>query len=115
MVAELWIVTEVTDSEVAGTRSSGDRGASFSVGSEKVTTKRTPVDVAALKVQMEGLLRVVGELFAVSSEQQGLRLDEVELSVEINAEGQVSLIGNGGKLGNRGAIKLKLKRMTEGS
>ncbi|WP_416669727.1 Pepco domain-containing protein [Egbenema bharatensis] len=37
-------------------------------------------------------------------------LDEVELSVEMNAQGQVSILGNGGSLSNRGAIKLKFKR-----
>jgi len=39
-------------------------------------------------------------------------LDEVELSVEINAQGQVSIMGNGGSLSDKGGIKLKFKRVT---
>jgi hypothetical protein len=39
-----------------------------------------------------------------------MQLDEIELSVEINGEGQVSLIGTGTKVGGKGAIKLKFKR-----
>ena len=39
-----------------------------------------------------------------------MQLDELELTVEINGEGQVSLLGTGGKVGTKGAIKLKFKR-----
>jgi len=42
----------------------------------------------------------------------GLALDEVELSVEINGQGQVSILGSSGSLSNRGAINLKFKRVT---
>jgi hypothetical protein len=59
---------------------------------------------------MDGLLNVVGELFGQADQQTGMKLNEVELSVEINAEGQVSLVGNGGKLGNTGGITLKFIR-----
>ena len=37
-------------------------------------------------------------------------LDEVELSVEINGEGQVSLFGVGGKAGGKGGMTFKFKR-----
>ena len=37
-------------------------------------------------------------------------LDEIELSVEINGEGKISLLGNGAQAGGKGAIKLKFKR-----
>ena len=39
-----------------------------------------------------------------------MQLNEVTLSVEINGEGQVSLVGTGGKLGNKGGITLKFTR-----
>jgi hypothetical protein len=39
-----------------------------------------------------------------------MHLDEIELSVEINGEGKVSLIGSGAKAGGKGAITLKFKR-----
>jgi hypothetical protein len=53
----------------------------------------------------------MGRLFQAFSQADastGLRLDEVELSVEISAEGQLSIVGNGGKLGNTGGIKWTL-------
>ncbi|NJK52107.1 MAG: hypothetical protein HC936_03485 [Leptolyngbyaceae cyanobacterium SU_3_3] len=114
----VWIVTEVEASETIevrqGERSSRDMGGGFGQRvTEQVTTivrKRMPLDALALKSQMNGLLKVVGELFDQASQQSGLLLDEVELSVEINAEGQVSIMGSGGKLGDKGAIKLKFKR-----
>jgi hypothetical protein len=38
-----------------------------------------------------------------------MELDEIELSVEVNGEGQLSLLGSGSKLGGKGAITLKFK------
>jgi len=67
----------------------------------------------ALKTQMNGLLQVVGEVFAQATQQSDLTLDEVELSVEINAQGQVSILGSGGSLSDKGAIKLKFKRNSQ--
>ena len=59
---------------------------------------------------MESMLAIVNDLFSQADTTTGLRLDEVELSVEINAEGQLSIVGNGGKLGNTGGITLKFTR-----
>ena len=81
---------------------------------EKIRTvtqrKRVSLDAQALKAQMESMLAIVNDLFSQADTQTDLRLEEVELSVEINAEGQISLVGNGGKLGNTGGIKLKFTR-----
>jgi hypothetical protein len=74
--------------------------------------KRISLDAQALKTQMESMLAIVNDLFSEVDASTGLRLDEVELSVEISAEGQLSIIGNGGKLGNTGGIKLKFTRPT---
>lgn len=60
-----------------------------------------------LKNQM---LQVVDGLFIQSEAQAKIQLDEAALYVEINAEGQLSLVGNGGKLGNTGGITLKFSR-----
>jgi hypothetical protein len=122
--AQLWLITEVETTEITevqtdevrrGERGSEDVGGSF--GSSRVTEQiktvvrqRVPLDAVALKVQMQGLLQVVGDVFDQASLQSDLQLDEIELAVEINAEGQVSLLGNGGKLADKGAIKLKFKR-----
>ncbi len=78
----------------------------------KIVRKRVPLDAIALKSQMKGLLKVVGDLFEQAEQQPSdMVLDEMKLVVEINAEGQVSIMGNGGKLGDRGTIELKFKRI----
>jgi len=114
----LWIITEVEPDRTLdvkhGGRSSDDIGPSFgpTLSDQPLipTRKRIPIDAAALKTQMNGLLQVVSEVFDRAQQQTGLQLNEVELTVEINAEGQVSLLGNGGKLANKGGITLKFKR-----
>ena len=120
----LWIVAETdeleetVEVEVEGRRSSRDTGGGFGSAEtvERTRTvtrrKRISLDAQALKTQMESMLAIVNDLFSQADTQTGLRLDEVELSVEINAEGQISLVGNGGKLGNTGGITLKFTRPT---
>lgn len=116
---ELWVVAE-TESEVeveTGSRDGDYTGPSFGDRVDRttkklisMTRKRVPVDVSLLKKQMNGMMQVVDELFIQSENQTKMQLDEVELKVEINAEGQLSLVGNGGKLGNTGGITLKFSR-----
>ncbi|WP_416674629.1 Pepco domain-containing protein [Egbenema bharatensis] len=117
--AQLWLMTEVETTEttevVRGERNGSDTGGGF--GPPRVTEQvktivrqRVPLDAVTLKTQMKGLLQVVSDVFDQANQQSDLQLDEVELSVEINAQGQVSIMGNGGSLSNRGAIKLKFKR-----
>jgi hypothetical protein len=116
----LWIMTEVEEVEetveVEGRRSGTDRGGGFGAPETVETTrmvtrrKRVSLDAQALKTQMESMLAIVNDLFSQADASTGLRLDEVELSVEISAEGQLSIVGNGGKLGNTGGIKLKFTR-----
>jgi hypothetical protein len=116
---KLWVVVEteaVAETvTIDGSRSSGDTGGGWGTDSvETVKTlakrQRVSLDAQALKAQMESMLAIVNDLFSQAEMQSGLRLDEVELSVEINAEGQISLVGNGGKLGNTGGITLKFTR-----
>jgi len=119
--AQLWLITEVETKEttevVRGERSGGDTGGGF--GPPRVTEQvktivrqRVSLDAIALKTQMNGLLQVVSDVFEQATQQRDLLLDEVELSVEINAQGQVSIMGNGGSLSDKGGIKLKFKRVT---
>ncbi|MBW4654136.1 MAG: hypothetical protein KME20_14025 [Kaiparowitsia implicata GSE-PSE-MK54-09C] len=118
---QLWIVADTEEVEeiveIEGRRSSTDRGGGFGLPDtvETVRTvarrKRVSLDAQALKTQMESMLAIVNDLFGqADAAAAGLRLDEVELSVEINTEGHLSIVGNGGKLGNSGGIKLKFTR-----
>ena len=106
----LWIVVE--EPIEGGRDSTVDVGGGFGVSQKiaNVLKQRVPVDAAALKSQMNGLLKVVGGLFEEAEQQTGMQLNEVTLSVEINGQGKVSLLGTGGKLGNRGGITLKFTR-----
>ncbi len=110
----LWIIVE---EPIEGAReSTADVGGGFGdvpASIANVLKRRVPVDAVALKSQMNGLLKVVGDLFEQAQQQTGMQLNEVTLSVEINGEGQVSLVGTGGKLSNKGAITLKFTRPLE--
>lgn len=64
-----------------------------------------------LKRNMNEFLAVMQDVFEQAEKPQSkMQLDELELSVEINGEGQVILLGTGGKAGVKGAIKLTFKR-----
>jgi hypothetical protein len=72
------------------------------------------VQAQDLEKNMTHFLQLVGGLFSRAEQQakvnSGMRLEEIELSVEISGEGEVKLIGNGVKAGSKGAIKLVFKR-----
>ncbi|MGD1910222.1 MAG: hypothetical protein ACFB2X_05015 [Rivularia sp. (in: cyanobacteria)] len=78
---------------------------------EIVITKRK-VQVSKLKGQMREFLQAMREMLdEAETPNSKMQLDEVELSVEINGEGQISLIGiGGGKAGGKGAMTFKFKR-----
>ncbi|MEM9155060.1 MAG: hypothetical protein AAGB13_08475 [Cyanobacteria bacterium P01_F01_bin.33] len=99
-----------------GSRSSADTGASWDsvtnlpASIQRFTNrKRIPLDAKLLKEQMTGLLAVVGDLFEQAAQQSTMQLEELQLSVEIDGEGQVNLVGNGAKLGNSGGITMTFK------
>jgi ArsR family metal-binding transcriptional regulator len=79
---------------------------------------KVEISVDKLEQEMGRFLHIVSRLFQraeVEAERKsGMRLDEIELSVEINGEGKISLIGSGAKAGGKGAITLKFKRQELG-
>ncbi len=71
----------------------------------------TPVPAKKLKEEMSKFLKIVDYVFSEAQQQpSGLELDELTLSVEINAQGQVNLFGIGSTAGSKGTIQLKFKR-----
>ncbi|MDZ7959872.1 MAG: hypothetical protein RMY34_18650 [Aulosira sp. DedQUE10] len=132
----IWIVTEevaqtsntttetVTDvTRSIGARSSGDIGGRLGgiQTTEEITVSqkkgelvitRRKVEVSQLKQEMKGFLQAMREMLDEAEEPNSkMQLDEVELSVEINGEGQISLFGiGGGKAGGKGAMTFKFKR-----
>jgi hypothetical protein len=89
---------------------SADVGGGFGSGAvqavRKSLTQRVQISADELKRQIGNLLGIVGDVFDQSRAETGMMLDGVELSIEISSEGQISILGSGGKLG----IKLSFKR-----
>ncbi|MCG5056834.1 MAG: hypothetical protein KA714_02165 [Limnoraphis sp. WC205] len=71
------------------------------------------VSVEKLEQEMSHLMNVVERLMAKTerrTQTAQIQLDEIELSVEINSQGKMSLLGSGISAGGKGGIKLKFKR-----
>ncbi len=116
---KIWIITgeTYTKETPSGARSSEDQGGLLGDETPEVTEvvvterKEKEVEVAKLKREMKGFLQAMREMLDEADQpSSGMRLDEVELSVEINGEGKVSLFGIGGKAGGKGAMTFKFKR-----
>lgn len=107
----IWIITE---SSSLGVGDKGDTDTGFDYGtkpSETKLEKRSRITAIELKQNMNEFLEVIDEAFEKAEKpKSSMVLDEVELTVEINGKGQVSLFGTGGEAGAKGAIKLKFKR-----
>ena len=117
---KIWIITEATEAATrestttTGARNSGDLGgmlgAEIRQTTEVVITERKAVEVGKLKREMKGFLQAMREMLDEAEPPDSkMQLDEVELSVEINGEGQISLFGVGGKAGGKGAMTFKFK------
>lgn len=117
----IWIITEEAEAEAAtttitsGARSGNDiggkLGTAITQATEIVVSKQKEIEVALLKQRMQGFLEAIREILDEADQPNSqIQLDEVELSVEINSEGQISLCGIGGKAGSKGGMKFKFKR-----
>ncbi|MCZ8025179.1 MAG: hypothetical protein O9332_06935 [Microcystis sp. LE19-10.1B] len=105
----IWIISDETAVE-EGEKSGTDIGPDYTSEKRK-GSKRSRITAEDLKQNMEEFLGVVEEAFdKTENPESGMKLDEVELSVEINAKGQVSLLGTGGEAGAKGTVVLKFKR-----
>jgi hypothetical protein len=132
----IWILTEETAETLStttetftdnvtrssGARSSGDRGGLLGTQTteeivvsrkkDEIVITRRKVEVTKLKEEMKGFLQAMREMLDEADQPDSkLQLNEVELSVEVNGEGQISLLGiGGGKAGGKGAMTFKFKR-----
>jgi hypothetical protein len=114
----LWFVTEIGTVE-AGDGGEGGRGGEDVGGGFGARlagqlrgglVRRVEIGAEDLKREIGNLIAVVGDVFNQARSEAGLSLEEVELSIEISSEGQVSILGSGGKIGGSGGIKLSFKR-----
>jgi hypothetical protein len=114
----LWFVTEIATAEPVeggeGRSSSEDVGGGFGSGvfqeARRILTRRVRVDAEDLKHEIGNLIAVVGDVFDQARAETGLSLEGVELSIEVSSEGQISILGSGGKIAGNGGIKLSFKR-----
>jgi hypothetical protein len=107
----IWVVTDDTPEQPTG----NNRGKNYrEVPSESFVERGTKVSVQKLEQEMASFVSVVSRLFnraeQQADKQSGMRLDEIEISVEISGEGEVKLVGTGAKAAGKGAITLKFKR-----
>lgn len=117
-VESIWVIVDETppatkeDGAKSGTSPGNPYGTRSVIAA--VTEKAVKVSSQKLEAEMSNFLQVVGRLFNRAQKQvnqeSGLKLDEIELTVEINGEGEVKLLGTGGKAGTKGGITLRFKR-----
>ena len=73
-----------------------------------------PVSAEKLEQGMADFLQTMGRVIkhaqARATELGSMELDEIELSVEVSGEGQLSLLGSGTKVGGSSAMTLRFKR-----
>jgi hypothetical protein len=115
----IWIVTDETveGGSISGQKNAQDTGNPYADFEENLTVRsqRKGVPVAAEKLErgMREFVEIMGRVLKHTRESTqelaGMTLDEIELSVEVNGEGQLSLLGMGGKTGAKGAMTLKFK------
>ncbi len=69
------------------------------------------VPASVLKANMEDFIAILEEaLDQADKPESKIRLDEIELTVEITGEGKINLLGSGTTVGGKGAVTLKFKR-----
>lgn len=115
----LFFVEPSQTGPIDGARDGKDVGPQFSDPKRELLERlqgQVAVPVERLRRQVGQLVGLVTEVFdqaerqvAVQPERR-LQLEEIELTVEVNAEGQLGILGNGGKAGGKGGIKLKFTR-----
>lgn len=97
--------------EATGGKSGSDSGASY--GTKKSTGQKVREFVSAemLKSQISGFLEVIEEVFSNNVKAASeMELDEISFSLDIDASGKVSLMGNGVDVGAAGGIQVTFKR-----
>jgi hypothetical protein len=111
----IWIVTDRLESST-DTRGERATGNIYEDEEPNVETGKQiwfPVEPEKLTQGMTKFLKVIGGVFREATHNAGdlggMELDEIELMVEVNGEGQLGLLGNGGRAGGKGAITLKFK------
>lgn len=120
MSKSIWIITERTPATATvdsgdGAKMPMDMGGHYELYPEPESKdsdrEQTLVKAEQLKREMSEFLDAMQEVLELAERPKSkMQLDEIELSIEINGEGKVSLLGTGGKIGGKGGMTLKFKR-----
>ena len=109
----IWLVTEVSEDDSTGVQRGLGSVVRKKVQERLTSLKEVKLSVTDLEAKMNHFLQLVGRLFQQANQQvkteSGMQLKEVELQVEVSAEGEVKLVA-GGKAAAKGAITLKFER-----
>ena len=110
----IWLVTEASDPKAIGTQRGLGNVVRNQIRGRLDSLKEVKLSVTDLETNMNRFLQLVGRLFQQADQQSKsgsvMQLKEVELQVEVSAEGEVKLIA-GGKATGKGAITLKFERV----
>lgn len=110
---EDYLVIVTDETEETSVPVEGQRGWGEEVRKRITSLQEVRLPVSQLEQNMSRFLQLIGRLFKQVDQEigseSGMKLDEVELSVEISGEGEVKLVA-GGKATGKGAIKLKFIR-----
>lgn len=108
----IWIVTDEVKNVPDGSRGYEGRNP-FGEPGFVGRVQRQAVSTETLEQNMSAFLQRMGRVLMQAKqsagELAGMTLDEIELSVEVNGEGKVSLLGTGASLSSKGALTLKFK------
>jgi hypothetical protein len=114
---KIWIVTSESVVAPESESPATPKGWGEEVQQQVNQFRDRPLDAADLERKMSRFLQTVGRLFRQAetqaqqqSGQAQMKLEEIELSIEISAEGEIKLVAASGKAAGKGAIKLKFKR-----
>lgn len=112
-MTEEYIVIVTDEADETSVSLDGEKGWGEEVRKRISSLKEVRLPVSQLEQNMAQFLRLIGRLFKQVDQEIGsesdMKLDEVELSVEISGEGEVKLVA-GGKATGKGAIKMKFTR-----
>ena len=81
------------------------------------TRSGIPVSAQKLEQSIADFLQTMGRVLKHAQQRAtelgGMELDEIELSVEVNGEGQLSLLGSGAKVGGSGGVTFRFKKAAQ--
>ena len=112
----IWVITDdnVSTGARAGSGLQNNPYTGDTLSTPADTRSGIPVSAEKLERGMAEFLgtmgRVIKQAQKCAIEVGSMELDEIELSVEVNGEGQLSLLGSGTRIGAKGAMTLHFKR-----